>query len=378
MKKSLIGVAGISLLGVLAFGAVKTYVVDPKTISSASELLSIFFEARESLPPLPSPVSYEEVINQLAEERMDFVAHKTWAYMHEAGTYYLSDKSKLARELKLPMHLVAYEDLLSGTVMLVGTSDGSDELQILAKVAAPDFSPYDEKVSLESYLMWELGPRRMIWTATLKSEADAWADLAKAEEASAAALSAAPMMMAMSAPAVVTNIQLTIESTGNGTVEVEAYWPVDFTNRLEIYATSDLVTADWQIAQTEINTTGGSSYAWEDTNANLTQRMYAAGNMDIDTDGDGIPDAREKYLYKTDPDLADTDGDGVDDGTEIANGTDPLQADSDGDGLHDGIEDALATSIQANGSGGVLIVVPNNGWYHATTPDLSLVYLGDE
>lgn len=378
MKKSLIGVAGISLLGVLAFGAVKTYVVDPKTISSASELLSIFFEARESLPPLPSPVSYEEVINQLAEERMDFVAHKTWAYVHEAGTYYLSDKSKLARELKLPMHLVAYEDLLSGTVMLVGTSDGSDELQILAKVAAPDFSPYDEKVSLESYLMWELGPRRMIWTATLKSEADAWADLAKAEEASAAALSAAPMMMSMSAPAVVTNIQLTIESTGNGTVEVEAYWPVDFTNRLEIYAASDLVTADWQIAQTEISTTGGSSYAWEDTNTNLTQRMYAAGNMDIDTDGDGIPDAREKYLYKTDPDLADTDGDGVDDGAEIANGTDPLQADSDGDGLHDGIEDALAASTQTNGTDGVLVIVPGAGWYHATAPNTAFVYLGSE
>lgn len=378
MKKSLIGVAGISLLGVLAFGAVKTYVVDPKTISSANELLSIFFEARESLPPLPSPVSYEEVINQLAEERMDFVAHKTWAYMHEAGTYYLSDKSKLARELKLPMHLVAYEDLLSGTVMLVGTSDGSDELQILAKVAAPDFSPYDEKVSLESYLMWELGPRRMIWTATLKSEADAWADLAKAEEASAAALSAAPMMMSMSAPAVVTNIQLTIESTSNGTVEVEAYWPVDFTNRLEIYAASDLVTADWQIAQTEISTTGGSSYAWEDTNTNLTQRMYAAGNMDIDTDGDGIPDAREKYLYKTDPDLADTDGDGVDDGAEVANGTDPLQADSDGDGLHDGIEDALAASTQTNGTDGVLVIVPGAGWYHATAPNTAFVYLGSE
>ena len=63
---------------------------------------------------------------------------------------------------------------------------------------------------------------------------------------------------------------------------------------------------------------------------------------------------------------------------ELANGTDPLKPDSDGDGLHDGIEDALATSVQANGSGGVLVVVPGTGWYHAIDPVHDLIYLGGE
>ena len=198
------------------------------------------------------------------------------------------------------------------------------------------------------------------------------------EIAAAESMMMAPMSMMMSLPAVVTNLQMAIGSTSNGTVEIEVGWPVDFTNRLEIYAATDLVAGDWQIALSNISTVGSSSYMWEDTDTNMTQRMYAAGNADIDTDGDGIPDAREKYIFKTNPNLADTDGDGIDDDVELANGTDPLKADSDGDGLHDGIEDALATSVQMNGSGGVLIVVPNKGWYHAIDPDLDLVYLGGE
>ncbi len=59
----------------------------------------------------------------------------------------------------------------------------------------------------------------------------------------------------------------------------------------------------------------------------------------IDTDGDGIPDQQEIYIYKTDPKLRDTDGDGLTDGQEILKyGTDPLMPDTDGDGLLDGYE----------------------------------------
>lgn len=196
--------------------------------------------------------------------------------------------------------------------------------------------------------------------------------------ASDAVLMATPMMMVMSLPEVITDIRMGIERLGNGTVEVQVGWPDGFSDTLEIYSATDLIAGNWQFAHTNINTASSSSYIWEDTDTNFTQRMYVAGNMDVDSDGDGIPDAREKYIFKTNPDLADTDGDGVNDGAEIASGTNPLQADSDGDGLHDGIEDALAASVQTNGSGGVLIVVPGTGWYHAINPDQELVYLGGE
>ena len=42
-----------------------------------------------------------------------------------------------------------------------------------------------------------------------------------------------------------------------------------------------------------------------------------------DTDGDGLDDYNELYLYETSPYLPDTDSDGVPDGTEIANNTNP-------------------------------------------------------
>ncbi|MTI88615.1 MAG: OmpA family protein [Balneolaceae bacterium] len=58
----------------------------------------------------------------------------------------------------------------------------------------------------------------------------------------------------------------------------------------------------------------------------------------VDTDGDGLTDAKEMELG-TDPQLADTDGDGLTDGDEVNEyDTDPLKADTDGDGLSDGDE----------------------------------------
>lgn len=57
-----------------------------------------------------------------------------------------------------------------------------------------------------------------------------------------------------------------------------------------------------------------------------------------DTDKDGLPDKMEKE-YGTDPAKADTDGDGLSDYEEIyLFGTNPLNPDTDGDGYKDGEE----------------------------------------
>jgi hypothetical protein len=58
----------------------------------------------------------------------------------------------------------------------------------------------------------------------------------------------------------------------------------------------------------------------------------------LDSDGDGLTDAFERWVSGTDPALADTDGDGVLDDWEISNGTDPLNPDTDGDQMPDGWE----------------------------------------
>lgn len=64
--------------------------------------------------------------------------------------------------------------------------------------------------------------------------------------------------------------------------------------------------------------------------------VYGTDPLDPDTDGDGLNDYEEIYVYGTDPLNPDTDGDGLSDYDEINKyRTDPLNADTDGDGLND-------------------------------------------
>jgi len=67
--------------------------------------------------------------------------------------------------------------------------------------------------------------------------------------------------------------------------------------------------------------------------------IFGGTNINKDSDGDGLLDKDEIYIYKTDPNKADTDGDGLNDGDEVLKyKTNPLVADTDGDGLKDGEE----------------------------------------
>ncbi|MER3523160.1 MAG: hypothetical protein C4326_03625 [Ignavibacteria bacterium] len=69
---------------------------------------------------------------------------------------------------------------------------------------------------------------------------------------------------------------------------------------------------------------------------NGTERMMGLDPTNPDTDGDGLTDGEELYIYKTNPLQSDTDGDGIKDGDEVWRfQTDPLKPDTDGDGLSD-------------------------------------------
>jgi len=99
----------------------------------------------------------------------------------------------------------------------------------------------------------------------------------------------------------------------------------------------------WQLAAGNL-AVGGASVVWTDVGAagresidNVSARYYLVGRADIDTDADGLPDARELFLYATNPDNPDTDGDGMPDGWELANGLNPNLDDADGDPDGDGI-----------------------------------------
>lgn len=81
--------------------------------------------------------------------------------------------------------------------------------------------------------------------------------------------------------------------------------------------------------------------------------LPASANGLLDTDKDGVPDADEINIYKTNPNNRDTDGDGYSDFVELNNGYSPLiigavtlvDADYDKDGLSDKLELAFGTDI---------------------------------
>jgi hypothetical protein len=76
----------------------------------------------------------------------------------------------------------------------------------------------------------------------------------------------------------------------------------------------------------------------------------------VDTDGDGIVDGDEVYIYETNSFDLDTDNDGLDDGFGellAVNQTDPLDPDTDDDGLLDAAEDldkdgVFDTGVESN------------------------------
>ncbi len=183
---------------------------------------------------------------------------------------------------------------------------------------------------------------------------------------------AEPMVM-MSMSQTVTNLTMVIGTESNS-LEVGVYFPSGYTNEITVFECTSLVDWDWAIF-TNIATTGLSSFEWDPDTAGYETRYWVTVER-ADDDRDGLENGVEKYVYSTDPGNPDTDGDGISDGDEVQAGTDPLLADSDGDGMSDGAEANLTTSVATNGSGGVLVVVPE-GWYHATDPNLNLVYLGE-
>lgn len=79
---------------------------------------------------------------------------------------------------------------------------------------------------------------------------------------------------------------------------------------------------------------------------------YGVDNI-IDSDGDGLSDNDELYIYHTNQNYYDTDGDGYDDKKEILSGYSPRHAnarkledvDSDNDGLNDKWELAITSDL---------------------------------
>jgi len=328
-------VAGVLLTGAVAVTTVDQLYIEPRTVSSWGELEELYVASRDDVPPLPSPVPYEEVIQKMSAADWSFLSAQYWSFKSSDGTYYVANDSQLAK-LKLPLHIRIYEDLQRGEIVILSSADG-EKFQGEALFKAPEFMPYEKDFPLDRYLSDELSPRRVVWEITLKSEADAWLDLAfQSNEAQTSKLLEGGGMMRMMVPEEnINDLWLCLEPQ-SGSMNLNVFAPEGFTNRVEIYSCTNLISNVWSIAAQELLPSGTNPAVWS-TGSEAVQ-FYSAGNMDIDRDLDGLPDAREMFVFKTDPNDADTDGDGMPDGWEIQYGLDPLSYadggfDLDGDGL---------------------------------------------
>lgn len=144
-------------------------------------------------------------------------------------------------------------------------------------------------------------------------------------------------------------------------------------------ALSNLVSGTgWAVADEGVPVDGLTPVGWMDAGSatrpaitGVVARVYLLGRQDIDSDSDGLSDAREQFVHGTSPANADTDADLINDGYEIQRGTNPtnalsatvtLYADSEiGDNGYDGLapsvcgehgpKHTIQSAVQASFSG---------------------------
>ena len=354
MRKKL---AGLGLCGVvcLLVGAVAVetveWVQENKIISTTSDIFNVYLEARNDFPPLPLPMGVDDLISRMEEDDWSFL-NDHW-YIDQCGsTLYISKDSKMAKQFELPLQILVMEDIRMGSVTIY-CEDEKGQWEGLALFDAPliidETDPLYAARSAEEKkqnLFWNLTETRIRWTATLKPESDMLADFVFQRDTAAelaSLLEEDGAMAMMSVPPEHTNdIWISCEPVSNG-FDLAVYCPSGV-NNVEIYVSDDLVSNVWRVAVSSLSAVNTNKVYW--TASTEEVGFYRAGNMDVDSDEDGVPDARETFVLKTEVNDPDSDGDGYSDGpiwpsgyTNVMRGTNDLfpndpsaWRDTDGDG----------------------------------------------
>jgi hypothetical protein len=329
-------VAGIGILlfltGAVAVEVVSQFYIEPRTVSSVGEIYEHYLGARESLPPLPMTKSPLELIADMESGDYSFL-NDQW-YINQSGSaLYVAEGSTLAKTLKLPLEIMAIEDITRGEITLF-SREKNGQWKGLALFEAPpvldEFDPYWKTLSdaeKEMELLIRFGAARVRWSAVLKPEADALGDLILQRDAAAATallLEESGAAAMMSVPAGHANdIWVSTGSASNG-LDLAVYCPAGVSN-IEIYACDDLISNVWIVAAENLIATN-NLIDWP-CSATDNNAFFRAGNGGLDTDGDQLCDARELLVTKTSITNEDSDNDAMSDGWEVANGLNPLIAD---------------------------------------------------
>ena len=129
----------------------------------------------------------------------------------------------------------------------------------------------------------------------------------------------------------------TVLSSTRTDLESLAYFAASYQSTV---SDDDGMPGDWEVSYGLSPTDASDALLDSDFDGLINRQEYLfGGNPNIaDTDGYGINDGDEVFIYRTDLADADTDNDGMSDGWEVDNGLNPLSSsdrnsDTDGDGL---------------------------------------------
>ncbi|MBU1693691.1 MAG: thrombospondin type 3 repeat-containing protein [Verrucomicrobia bacterium] len=326
-------VCGIFLAGLaicLAQLAISSSESDFPTISSWDDLVGEYLRFRESSYALVVPdefTSYGQTEAMLKEYAFDALqAEPGWYWNFDGGVFYFDEASPLAKQVEHGTEIVIYEDMARGELLVLRVPQTEKEdcrEEIVYR--APKWPEVQNGEDYAVYLWRELSKRRLAWQVTLKAS-----ELAEKEaDSGLSAESASPGsgMMLLFEEEWTNHLWLSVYGPSDGltNVIVAVHIPEEFTNRVEIFSITNLLGFPWSLAVTNLSAAGTNSVSWvEPELENLEKSYYIAGNADLDSDEDGLADAREKFMYGTDPSEEDTDGDEMSDGLEVELGTDPL------------------------------------------------------
>ena len=311
------------------------------TLSTWNDLAKEYLAARNRDYPLVVPTGFEDEFGSVEELQ----AQPDWYWTFDGGTFYFDSKSQIGKQIKQETTLVIYEDIVNRELLILqALTDGTyGEVVVYKAPSWPETADYSA----------ELAKRRIVWTLNLRPKNLAAKELAQTEEiqllSTDSEISVMRLMM-FEDDDYTNHLWMSVRGPGQGYgegVEYSVHIPANFTNKLEIFACTNLMEQNWSLAVTNLSTLGTDVVTWSDSEfTNLENGFYYACNGEQDSDSDYATDAREKLLYHTDMNVADTDGDGALDGEEIQAGTNPLNnpGDSDQDGLSDDLEIVLGTN----------------------------------
>jgi hypothetical protein len=310
----------------LGYSVAQTIFDDAPTVSTLDDLAQRYLSHRDSTYAVVVPDWYLWPDQVEAIESQYGLA----AFQNEPGWYwafsdvlYFDADSDIAKYVQHNDELVIYEDMINSELVVVKLAGESAEEVVVYK--SPEWPEVPKGESYAKYLGRELSKRRVVWRVTMKDKAIAEQEVLTQEEET----EGGGIMMMISGGScdeiVFTAVEL---STNIDAVDMGLCFPAGITNADIFWATNIMPEGfPWQFAATNLPVTT-NSVVWSWTNLVESNVFFAAADSCADTDGDGLPDGREVFVYGTDRTLWDTDGDSYSDGEELQWGTDPLDIQS--------------------------------------------------